>query len=196
MIKFREFTTLNEGGGAEAGHYEVVDLSLAKAKSIATAILSSNKKTLESVYSNFDSNFKLLKTKLERSLGAKRKDMPVISSWQVDDFYKHLKSENIKAEFTRLPVSDMKPIQRQIYFDKLVNTEIEFGGMKHGSDQTNKTIIMSREGHIIDGHHRWATAVLQDPTIEIKTLKVNMDIHSLLRYAMQYGISIGNKPNA
>lgn len=200
MIKFKTFILLNEDsvktyGGKPAGKFDTNKLDVVTAKEIALLMLKKNNIAVDTVFPKFSENFQSIKYGLSKSLGLQRKEMPVILSWQVDDFKKHLDKEKIKNKIIYQPVGDLKPIQGQIYFDKLIDSEIEFGGMKHGSKETKKTIITSKDGYIIDGHHRWATAMLTDPTIKVKTLSVDMDIHHLLEYAMQYGDSIGNIRN-
>lgn len=195
MIKFSLFTKLHEAGGSVAGKFEVLELDAPEAKEIANFLLTKNNLKIDKSYPNFSRNFKTIKEYLARSIGTARKNMPVITSYQVDDFKKHLDKENIKSVYKYQTVDQLKPIQGQVYFDKLINAEIEFGGIKQGSAQTEKPMIVSRDGYIIDGHHRWATAMLTDQKIKMKTLTVDMDIHALLKYALYYGVSIGNKPN-
>jgi hypothetical protein len=196
MISFSEFKTLKEmAGGSVAGHFDVLDLTADKAREIAVIMLSKENMKIETVYPEFSKNFNRIHKLLGGALGTQRKEMPVIASYQVDDFKKHLDKERIKAAYKYQEAGKLKPIQSQVYFDKLVNADIVYGGMEHGSTNTEKTMIVSKDSYIIDGHHRWATAMLNDPTVKIKTLVVDMDIQHLLKYAMQYGISIGNEQN-
>lgn len=197
MIGFNEFQYIFERtyGGTPAGEYDFLDLDVSKARSIASAILSGTGITVSKKYPKFDINFNKVKVKLSKSLGTERKDMPVIASWQVDDFKNHLTQENIKSFYKYQEVDDLKPIQGQIYFDKIIAAEIKYGAISHTSENVHKTIITSRDGYIIDGHHRWVTAMMNDTTIKLKTLVVDMGIHELLTYARNYGLSIGNEAN-
>jgi hypothetical protein len=94
-----------------------------------------------------------------------------------------------------VPVKNLKPLQGEIWFDKLIGSLLKFGIPKAGGFLlTNATIIVSQEGYILDGHHRFGQAMLADPGLKIKALQVPMDIHLLLKVGRSYGSAIGNKP--
>ena len=195
-LKFEQFRALNEtGGGKSAGLYEFLEMNVVEAKKIAKAMLSNARMDFDEVYPNFEHNFMKIKHLLSKATGAKRKDMPVVSSYQVEQFKQDLKEHGVESHYAWQELGDLKPIQSQIYFDRVVNAEIEFGGIHHGSDQTKKTMIVSKEGYIIDGHHRWATGTLADETVKMKTLVVNMDIDHLLEYTKDWGDRMGNLRN-
>ena len=100
----------------------------------------------------------------------------------------------IEAQVLRVSAKDLKPLQSQIWLDKLVKNTIKFGTPEKGSPVTNTTIIMSKEGYILDGHHRWGQVMLSDPDLKMKVLQVPLDIDTLLKVGRSYGAAVGNKP--
>ena len=101
----------------------------------------------------------------------------------------------IKAKFKMIPVKNLKPIQEQIFLDKVANMIGEFGAVKNGGFVTTLPLIISKEGYILDGHHRFAAVMISDPNIKVKVLEVPLGIKDLLKLTLAYGDAIGNKRN-
>ena len=94
-----------------------------------------------------------------------------------------------------LPVKSLKPLQGEIWFDKLIGSLLKFGLPEPGGFLlTNAVIIVSKEGYILDGHHRFGQAMLTDPGLKIRALKVPLGIDLLLKVGRSYGSAIGNVP--
>lgn len=89
----------------------------------------------------------------------------------------------------------LKPIQTEIYLDKVIDGFKKFGVPTKTSPLTKNTMVMSKNFYIIDGHHRWATLTLADGSIKIQTLIIPLSIEDLLKTALNYGDAIGNKRN-
>lgn len=106
------------------------------------------------------------------------------------------KDDKIELTIKQVPVKDLKPIQKQIYFDKSVDATA-----KHGVESSKKWIsgktffITSSDNYIIDGHHRWMSALLIDPLMSVNCLSIDLPISKLLPLATSYGDAIGNKRN-
>jgi len=101
---------------------------------------------------------------------------------------------NVKLE--TIPVGLLRPIQQQIYFDKSI-ANIAKDGSK-GSRKFlggDSVFIASADHKIIDGHHRFLTGMLIDPSIKVKVLVIDLPISKLLPLAVAYGDSIGNERN-
>ena len=94
-------------------------------------------------------------------------------------------------------VKNLKPIQKQIYFDKSAKATAQFGVEGTTNFLKNKTFfITSKDNFIIDGHHRFLSAMLVDPNMKVHALSVDLPIKELLPLSLSYGDSIGNKRNA
>jgi len=99
-----------------------------------------------------------------------------------------VKNESIKAR-------DLTPIQEQIYFDKGLSTIIKNGLEDTRKILLSKTLIVSSDNRIIDGHHRFLSAILLDPDMKLNTIKIDLPLSKLLPLAIAYGDAIGNSRN-
>jgi len=101
--------------------------------------------------------------------------------------------DKVIAKIDYVPVKELIPTQSQLWLEVVIDSIIRWGLPKKGSKGLEMTIIVSREGYILDGHHRWAKAMLVNPELKIKTLRVMLDINTLLKMGRSYGNAIGNK---
>ena len=70
------------------------------------------------------------------------------------------------------------------------------GGPKESRKFLSKSLVIASSGNfIIDVHHRFLTALLIDPTIKLKGIRIDLDINKLKALAVAYGDAIGNKRN-
>jgi len=89
------------------------------------------------------------------------------------------------------------PIQQQIYFDKSIEATAQFGAKGTRDFIENKSLMIASEDlFIIDGHHRWLSALLIDPDMLLKGLQIDLPIKQLLPLSLSYGDAIGNKRNS
>lgn len=234
MKTFKAF--IAEAGGQSGWKVEVSNTSLEDARIIVKKELVKKDRSIEEELPDFDNNYKDLKAAIKKSFGTKRKDMPVISSDQIDEFkaklnsgeldifkpftkgkaidaehIKDLSNKNeyltlgtkdgekrddvVKAKFNKVSIGKLKPIQEQIFLDKVSIMLAKFGAVTDGSFLTTLPIIISKEGYIIDGHHRFAYIMLSDPSIKIKVLQVPLGIKDLLKLSLAYGDAVGNQRN-
>ena len=103
--------------------------------------------------------------------------------------------DRMNAKLTHWPVKKLKPIQTQIFLDKTADMIAQWGPATQGSPVTKLTLIISKEGYILDGHHRFSCAMLSDPNLQMSVLEVPMPIDDLLKLTLSYGDAIGNKRN-
>lgn len=101
----------------------------------------------------------------------------------------------INVQLKSVKVSELKPIQQQIYFDKGIEGIVKFGVDKSKNFYQNTFFITSNDNYIIDGHHRYLGAMLLDPDMKVKTISINLPIDILLPMTRSYGDAIGNKRN-
>ena len=107
-----------------------------------------------------------------------------------------ISDDKVPARVSKVAVGKMKPTQSQIWLDKLINNIIKWGAPASGSPVLSQTIIGSKEGYILDGHHRFGQAILANPGLGMKTLVVPFGIDLLVKVGKTYGEAIGNKPKA
>jgi len=107
------------------------------------------------------------------------------------------KDDVVEVSLVDVPVEKLIPIQRQIYVDKSLGETA-----KAGVEKSTKFIfgdqvfVISKDYRIIDGHHRWASALLLDQKRKVKALMIDLPIEKMLPLTLAYGDAIGNKRNA
>lgn len=108
------------------------------------------------------------------------------------------KDDIVKVKMKSVAVGQLKPIQKQIYFDKSIKNVAQFGakGTIDFSKSKNNYYVISSDNRIIDGHHRFLSAVLVDPGIKVTALEIDMPIRKLLPMTLAYTDAIGNVRNA
>tara|TARA_Y100000034_G_scaffold122053_1_gene167044 strand:- start:1015 stop:1656 length:642 start_codon:yes stop_codon:yes gene_type:complete len=103
----------------------------------------------------------------------------------------------IGVTIKQIPVKKLKPIQKQIYYDKSIKSTARFGIGKITDFLTKKSFfIISDDNYIIDGHHRFLSAMLVNPDMKVHALSIDLPIKELLPMSLAYGDAIGNTRNA
>ena len=127
----------------------------------------------------------------------KREDMPVIRSKDYDNFREFLDAMNVGHKTVGMKVGRLKPSQKQIFLDQILD-----GIAKNGLEKSIKWVtsqslfIISNDGFIIDGHHRYATGILVDDSIQVNTLRVDLPQKELLKVALDFSDNVaGNDRN-
>lgn len=104
--------------------------------------------------------------------------------------------DKINATFENIAVKNLKPVQEQIYLSKVIDNYEKYGIPHDTHKLTIKTLIITKDNEIIDGHHRWTTMMITDPELKAHVLKVDLDLETLLQVSKTYGVSMGNKQNS
>lgn len=118
------------------------------------------------------------------NLGIARENMPQLTQDVADKFLHELVTRGVKIESTSMPVGKMKATQREINAEK-VNGMV--GAVKSGKlNLDHGELIVSKDGYILDGHHRWAALAMMDPGKEVKVQRVDLDMHSLLAESLKH----------
>lgn len=108
-----------------------------------------------------------------------------------------ISDDRVKITNKKVPVKNLKPIQKQIYFDKAADSIAQFGIQATISFTESKTFfITSSDLFIIDGHHRWLAALILDPNMKANILSIALPINKLLPLSLAYGDAIGNQRNS
>ncbi len=104
--------------------------------------------------------------------------------------------DRVRVMSRRIPVGELKPIQKQIYVDKAV-AALSRGTLNATKNflSTGTLYITSSDNYIIDGHHRYLAGMLLDPGMKVQTIAIDLPIKILLPLALAYGDAIGNKRN-
>ena len=105
------------------------------------------------------------------------------------------KEDKIPAKIENVPAKNLNPTQSEIWLDYVLYNMYKFGIVNASNTYVleKETIIISKDGFILDGHHRFAQVILSDPELEMKCLRVDLPIDDLLKVGVPYGNAIGNK---
>jgi len=102
-----------------------------------------------------------------------------------DDWVKGLKKDGIKVTRPKngMRVGDLKATQREISADAVLKNADKY---LRGEDLTGGVIYVSSDGHILDGHHRWAGLLTADPDAMIPVVKVGVPMSELLEKSFNH----------
>tara|TARA_R100000458_G_C8276263_1_gene251503 strand:- start:1864 stop:2604 length:741 start_codon:yes stop_codon:yes gene_type:complete len=92
----------------------------------------------------------------------------------------------VKTQSDAWPAKTLKPSQSAIYLGKSLGMAI--GGVKGGDLGS----IVSKDRHILDGHHRWAATLLSEPTAKIGGIRADLGIGDLVPVLRALGDAYGN----
>ena len=130
--------------------------------------------------------------------GSKADKLPKNKNGEVKaegEFVKHLSDKGVAVKSKTVKASSLKASQTELVGAKVV-------GMKNNSnfDPGDGEIFVSRDGYVIDGHHRWAAQVARDYTdgdgddLDMKVKVVDMDIMDVLKEANSWADDFGIMP--
>jgi len=137
--------------------------------------------------------------------GSRADALPKNDAGEVDigpAFVRHLREKGVNVEESRRMASHLKASQSE-----LVGTKV--GGMmkwmEGGTDLANNTIressiFVTRDGYVVDGHHRWAAVVGLDAQeggldeLDMPVREIDMDILDVLKEANDFAIDFGVPP--
>lgn len=115
-----------------------------------------------------------------------------------DAFRAALEARGVKIEHKTVPASHLRATQNELDGPKVAGMA---KAMEAGKIP-DKGIFVTRDGYIIDGHHRWAAKVaidMQDNKIGDVTMPVdviNMDIGAAIDFANAFALSMGIRPKS
>ena len=187
---------LEKAGGQAAGKLELHGTSPEKALAYAEKAFEKAGMDLHEEIPMFEQNYSV--AKYHATTGKlKRSEMPVICSADLPGLEKALKERKVKTKKGKMDITSMKPLQYQIYVDKSLGGIIKNGSAKTRKFLTSGTFfILSSDDYIMEGHHRFLTGILFDPTMKVKYFKVDMNKDQLLKFLLTHSQEIGNKCNA
>lgn len=107
----------------------------------------------------------------------------------VVQFINALEKEGVKVDRkATMQVGGLHATQKEIqaaktfkFADSYYKGKFDLGHTENPNDR----ILVSSDGHILDGHHRWAALLVADPKAEIEITKVDLPIKELLRRSFQ-----------
>ena len=92
----------------------------------------------------------------------------------------------VKTRPVQIPANKLKPSQDAVYLGKALGLAIS--GVVGGDLQA----IISSDNRILDGHHRWAATILNNPKAKIGGVQAELKIGDLIQVLRQAGDALGN----
>ena len=99
----------------------------------------------------------------------------------LDQMLSHLKKNGVKTHDTKIPVGMLMATQQEIKAKKTF--EMADAYLKGKFKNIDDSVVVSRDGHILDGHHRWSALLTIDPKRTMNVRVVDMDMKDLLKEA-------------
>ena len=91
------------------------------------------------------------------------------------------KKFKVKSKTMKMPTKHLKASQNEIN-EKIVEKVVKH--LKSNAQKPQKPIVVSKDGYVVDGHHRWAAQKVINPHKKIKVLKMNAPINDALGIAI------------
>ena len=130
--------------------------------------------------------------------GTRAADMPTDKGGEVDTepvFREMLKQKNIKVTQTEVPADKLKATQSELVGAKVVGM---MGALEENPEHEKITapIYVSRDGYVIDGHHRWAAVAAYnakhpEKQIPMKVQVLDQDIKDAIPMANKFAEDMG-----
>lgn len=177
---------------------ELDNISFEEALRYAEKTFADKGKDLHALMPDFEKNFRMAQSKA--TYGHKtRKEMPVVMQSDIKSLQKVLQSGEIQIgkpfdllkkpihfSLEKIEASRLVPTQKQIYFDKVIKAQANETRQQTLAFITSAIFVVSSDNKIIDGHHRFLSAILIDPTIKVKVLKVDLPMSELLPLVLKF----------
>jgi hypothetical protein len=150
--------------------------------------------------------------------GIERKDMPQLKGKPADGtpasklpvgadgevsvekpFVDALKSKGVKMQQKTVDASHLKSTQNQLVGSKVVGM---IGALQKDPKNPDITapIFVSKDGYVLDGHHRWAAVVglnfFTDKPVNMNVIEVDMGIDDLVNFTNQFADQMGIRQKA
>jgi 8-oxo-dGTP pyrophosphatase MutT (NUDIX family) len=120
----------------------------------------------------------------------------------VDDFKKKLHDDGIPTHDETVPANHLRATQDQIDGGKVASLARAWqSGNAFVRGMMSEPIWVTRDNYVIDGHHRWAAAMVLDAAAgnlaaPIEVRKIDMDIGAAIPYANQFAADMGLEAQA
>lgn len=121
----------------------------------------------------------------KNTLGIPREHMPQIESQHVPAFIDFMKQRGAKATEGEVAVKDLAPTQLEMNPEKVANL-LNADNLDHLRKQVLTSTEKDGGSRLLDGHHRFAGLLTDNPDNRIKQVKFDMPMHKLLEHAREF----------
>ncbi len=110
------------------------------------------------------------------SIGVPRAEMPQIRAEHRGAMVNFMNARGIAHQEESVQASSLKPTQAEFSRERVARAKGFEGG--------NRSILVSRDGHVLDGHHQWMAA--REVGEEVKVIRLDAPIRELLDAAREF----------
>lgn len=135
----------------------------------------------------------------QNNVGIPRKMMPQVDPENKEKWLADTRKQGVKVTEGETDPAKLKPIQSEISAAKVggIMGAIESGKMDLDSGKLADRIIISKDGYVVDGHHRWAAAAFvslnTEGGVKIPTLTIDLDYKDSLEQVLDWNKDNGVK---
>lgn len=113
-----------------------------------------------------------------QSLGIPRAEMPQVKAEARGALTNFLKARGIESAEEEVLPSALKPTQAEFSPAKVENARKFEGG--------DRAILVSSDGHVVDGHHQWMAKLTDNPTQPMRVIKLGAPIREVLASVKEF----------
>lgn len=139
--------------------------------------------------------------------GSRADALPKNDNGEVDigpQFVEHLRDQGIGVENKRKLASHLKASQSELVGPKVAGMmkAMESGNENAIRNIREASIFVTKDGYVVDGHHRWAAVVGLDAAegglddLDMPIQEIDMEILDVLEEANRFAIAMGVPPQA
>ena len=110
------------------------------------------------------------------TVGIPRAEMPQIKAEHRGAMVNFLNARGVQHGEATVPASALKPTQAEFSRDKVARARDFEGG--------NRSILISQDGHVLDGHHQWLAA--REKGEDVKVIRLDAPIRELVSLAHEF----------
>jgi len=110
------------------------------------------------------------------TLGIPRADMPQIKAEHRGAMVNFLKARGVRHTESTVPATSLKPTQAEFSRKKVEAAKEYEGG--------DRAILVSRDGHVLDGHHQWIAK--RDAGEDVRIIRLSRNINNLLAVVREF----------
>lgn len=109
-----------------------------------------------------------------------RKDMPQVTTQNMGKALDRV-ADRVRLSKQTISASKLKKSQKELYKDKVKGIASKFS-----SPNSMKPLVISKDNHIVDGHHRWAAAIYKwGEDVKIPVYKIHLNaVNAIKLYSM------------
>lgn len=122
----------------------------------------------------------------QRNLGIKREDMPQVPKERRVEFLNEMTSEGVGIARENVNPFSIFPTQSEISARRV---GVKIAKHEKDPDRPFAPILVSRDGHILDGHHHWgsmAATAIEEPRVKIPIYRLDLSTRDALERMHEY----------